>query len=266
MTPQQANLIDWVKAWSVDMEGVEALFLGGSFGKGNADIWSDIDFVMVTGDDERGAIADALLGSLESWRPLLHRNRIDMGAILINLIFDDWTRADFLLVGRDGLGHRGQDSLAALHDPEDLRSRLPETVEWPGPNPQKITQIVTEGIRILGLMPVVHGRDEVVVGVTGVELFRGQLLALMMETVPLVDKGGALHLSRLLPEDRLAALAGLPAVEATWESVFAAHRALAEIFFPLARQVAAECGATWPDAFEAGTRAHLKQSLNFTFA
>jgi len=50
----------------------------------------------------------------------------------------------------------------------------------------------------------------------------------------------------------------------TW-CLIAANLALAAIFLPRARRLAAQTGMTWPTAFEAATRRHLKERLGVAF-
>jgi hypothetical protein len=114
---------------------------------------------------------------------------------------------------------------------------------------------------VLGLLPVVVGRQEYVVAASGVGLLRGLLIQLMLQDVAIEDRGGALKLAGVLPADRLQALADLPAVEATRESVIAGHLACAQLFLPLARQIAKACDADWPTELEQALRDHLRRTL-----
>ena len=82
----------------------------------------------------------------------------------------------------------------------------------------------------------------------------------MLEGCPLPDRGGMLHLSRLLAPDRMAALEALPHPRPGREEAIAAHVATARAFLPLARRMTAELGLPWPEAFEAAMRARLQRS------
>ena len=74
-------------------------------------------------------------------------------------------------------------------------------------------------------------------------------------------RGGALHLRRLLTSGQHALLSALPPVSATRESALAGHQALARLFLPLAREMAAQCSAVWPSEFEDATRRHLARTI-----
>ena len=76
------------------------------------------------------------------------------------------------------------------------------------------------------------------------------------------DRGGALHLNRLLPAERQQLLIDLPVLRATRESVIEAHVACAAVFLPLARDLHDRCGLVWPQEFEDATRHHLTKALS----
>ena len=125
--------------------------------------------------------------------------------------------------------------------------------------------MTTEFIRVLGLLPVVVGRDEHVVGASGATLLRTMLVQLALEDVAVEDRGGALHLRALLPDERYRAIAGLPPVLANRDAVIEAHTAAARIFIPLAESLAARCGAEFPAEFYAATREHWSRGSAWSF-
>ena len=116
-------------------------------------------------------------------------------------------------------------------------------------------------MRVLGLLPVVVGREEYVVAEMGAGLALNLLVDLMLEDVAVEDRGGAMYLNRLLPFRRQQSLMALPPIAANRESVINAHLACAELFLPLARDLHARCGLQWPQALEAALRRHLDKTL-----
>jgi hypothetical protein len=111
------------------------------------------------------------------------------------------------------------------------------------------------------LLPVVVGREEYVLGESGAHLLREMLIQLMLEDVALEDRGGALHLNRLLPPDRQQTLVDLPAMRANRESVLAANVACAVAFLPLARELHERCGLRWPQELDDAARRRLAATL-----
>ena len=94
----------------------------------------------------------------------------------------------------------------------------------------------------------------------GAELLRDLLRDLMLEACPLPDRGGMLHLSRLLTPEQMAVLETLPFPRPEREEAIAAHVATAAVFLPLARRMTDELDLHWPTAFEKATRAHLRRA------
>lgn len=258
---KQGQVIEAATRRFASDERLKGLFLSGSFGNGTEDAWSDVDFLVIVEDDKREAIKADFLDTLESVGTLISSNTMEVGATLVNTVLEDWTRCDMVLADERALAGKARDGLKPLIDPGDLWSGLPETLEWRGPNPHKVEFLVKEFTRVLGLLSVVHGRDEIATAMTGAGLQRTNLIALMTEAVPMVDTGGILHMTKIFPADHQRAVLALPVAEANWPSIIEAHRACAAAFYPLARNLMKDAGGTWPDRFIEVTRAHLLQEI-----
>ena len=107
------------------------------------------------------------------------------------------------------------------------------------------------------------GREEYVLMLSGIDILRRLTIDLMLEEngVSPADRGGALHRQPLLTADQRRELAGLAPVAADRAGALGANAALAKIFLPRARRLAARIGMAWPEAFEAATRRHLQHHL-----
>jgi len=138
---------------------------------------------------------------------------------------------------------------------------LPDAV----PNKARIAGMINEFIRVIGMAPVVFGRSELVTAVQGAGLNRDMLINLMLEEVSKPDKGGAMHLSKLLPSDDFATLMALPTPAPERASALAVHKAIADVFFPRAKRMAADLDIEWPTKFEETTRAQLQANLGLTW-
>jgi hypothetical protein len=244
---------------------VEALFLAGSHGAGRADAHSDIDLVAVAAADHAG-IATAWCGGLAALAPVVFWDQRVGRSTLVNAITQDWLRVDLLIVTPGDLGARSKDSVKVLIDRAGIYARLPGTLPPARPDPERVGRIIREFIRVLGLLPVGVGRGEDVLLVKGAGLLRDLLADLMLEDCPLPDRGGVLHPSRLLTPAQMAVLRQLPYPGPEREAVIAAHVAVAGVFFPLARAMAARVGTAWPEAFEAALRRRLTAELGLTLA
>ena len=85
--------------------------------------------------------------------------------------------------------------------------------------------MINEFIRVIGMAPVVFGRSELVTAVQGAGLNRDMLINLML----------------------------------------AVHKAIADVFFPRAKRMAADLDIEWPTKFEETTRAQLQANLGLTW-
>ena len=238
---------------------VRGIFLGGSHGRGRADAFSDIDLIAVADPADHARLVDIWTRALDDTLTPVHRMERVGPTSLVNVVCDDWLRVDLLL--RADLRGRARDLLLPLHDPSDLFSGLPGTLPAATPDAGRVEGIVREFLRVIGLLPVGAGRGEDVVLLTGLGHLRDLTIRLMLEDCPEADRGGALHLSRLLPPERMAALAALPTPPCERGALIAANLAHAELFLPLARELTARTGGTWPAAFEEATRRRLRDAL-----
>ncbi len=242
----------------VGEEGIDALFLSGSFANGMHDAHSDIDFVLVAGEGPTDRIADlwkdalSQIGEIVLW---WDRKPIPS---LINAVMADWLRLDVLILKPDQLGHQTQDKLKPLFDHADHYGGMSKTAVA-GPS---LTLHQVQGfIRIMGLLPVALGRDDPINGVTGVSHLRNALIDLMIAQTDAPHRGGALHLGRLITDAQKAELRALPPLVPERQAVIDAHLAYAVAYLPRARRMAATRSIAWPDRFEQAMWTRLKAAL-----
>jgi len=240
---------------------VRALFLGGSHGNGRADDYSDIDFVLIAPDGATDEIAalwrEAVLttGEIVLW---WDRTTVP---VLINAITADWTRTDVLILKPSQMGAHAQSTLRPLFDHDGLYAGLPATPPAPRPNPARFLRQAEDFIRILGLLHLAAGRQEYINGVLGVFHLRNHLVELMIDETAAPDRGGILHLNRLITDEQKAVLTGLPPAIPDRDAMISAHLAYARAYLPRARRRARHLGIDWPERFEAATWDRLAQTL-----
>ena len=240
---------------------VQAAWLSGSRARGTHDEYSDIDVWLVTAPED----FDGFVASWESWSdfigPTVLRQQVGQLPVF-NHITPEWLRYDIVVATTDDVPSRSRTTVALLFDRAGLDEKLGEPRPPLQPDPARVRSLTTEFLRVLGLLPVVIGRAEYVVAVSGAALLRTLLIQLMTEDVAVEDRGGALHLRGLLPPDRLSALAALPAIEATRESAVSAHVACARVFMPIARDLCRRASVPWPADLENAARAHLRAAMS----
>lgn len=243
---------------------VRAAWLAGSRARGTSDQYSDTDIWAVTAAQDRQAVMAHWPALAPRVGPLVLCRRVGPRPVYTH-ITPGWERYDIHFGTTDDVPGRHRPTVRLLFDRDGLDELLAGPAPAHRPDPAKVGQLVTEFLRVLGLLPVVIGRAEYVAAASGAGLLRELAIQLMTEGSEAADRGGALKLAGVLTSGQLAALAGLPPIEATRESAIEAHLACARLLLPYARELASRAGAPWPGDLEAAARRHLHDALAVTF-
>jgi len=263
VTDAQQALVDALVACLEREPGLEALWLAGSLGAGQGDAWSDVDLLALAGADGWEAISAKLQRDLVPALDVVLLNPLFGGRVL-NAVTAGWGRFDITLVERDGLVRYDAKALTQLFNRGEAAPPVKADIPYRTP-PERLTAMVNEFLRVLGLAPVSLGRKEYGLALTGIDIQRRAIVELMQEENGLApgQRGGALHPSRHLNDEQKAALAALPHVIAEPDSIAAGDLALARLFLARARPFAERIGAEWPQALEDAARNHLRKTLGW---
>ncbi|MEM7723775.1 MAG: nucleotidyltransferase domain-containing protein [Pseudomonadota bacterium] len=245
-----------------DAPGIRGLFLGGSYGNGMADEYSDIDFVMISEDGASDDVAQIWRKAVERTGKIIlwwDRNTVP---VLINAITEDWTRTDVIILKPEQMGQQTQAALKPVFDHDNVYDSLAKTPAKQSPDLKRFRYQVEEFIRILGLLHLAVGREEYINGVLGISLLRNKLVDLLIAETDAPNRGGILHLNRLMTDEQKDLLLSLPAAVPNRDALISAHLAYAKAYLPLARQRAERLGMEWPERFEAATWKRLDESLS----
>ncbi len=83
----------------------------------------------------------------------------------------------------------------------------------------------------------------------------------MVDITNAPNRGGILHLNRLITDEQQAVITALPPPVPQHDAMIATQMAYAAVYFPLARKRAADIGVEWPEAFETATWKKLSETL-----
>lgn len=256
-----AEIIQTLADAMKDVPDVKALFLSGSYGNGLQDAFSDIDFVLVAESGATDEMAEAWRSAVsKTGEIVLWWDRTTV-PVLINAITEDWTRTDLIMLKPEQMGAHSQASLKVVFDHDGLYDQLREEAGVFAQNPKRFLYEVEEFIRILGLLPLADGRKEYINGVLGVFHLRNKLVDLMIEETAAPNRGGILHLNRLITDEQKDVLVSMPAAVPNRDAMIAAHLAYAKAYLPRARARAKVLEVTWPERFEEVTWARLRDVL-----
>ena len=155
-------------------------------------------------------------------------------------------------VGRSPFRHR---VVVFDHDGLDAEVPVPEPV---GPSLERVSMLVEEFFRDVGMFPVVLEREDWLLGLEAIHLVRSLLYQLFVEMNAPLPPMGVKQWSAKLTMTQRRVLEALPTGQADRESVVAAHHAVASCLSRTrAAQPAATLGIAWPDDLEAATDRYL---------
>jgi len=261
MTEAQQALLDQLTGALATDARVRSVWLHGSLGRGNGDAWSDVDLAIEVAEADRSACLADYTGGRRGLPGLVLARPI-FGRIL-TAVTPDWGRFDLMFVTPEDLARMdGAAMRLLLGDSSQQPAPLAAAVEAGAPD--RVAALVEEFLRVLGLTPVAVGREEWLVMQQGTQLLRQMLVDLMLEESgfgsPAV-RGGVKRLNPFLTGEQRAVLEALDPPPAHRDALLAASAHISRLFLARARPLADRLGATWPDAFEAATRRHLRQDL-----
>jgi predicted nucleotidyltransferase len=267
-SPAQRDLVERI-ATVLRADGrIVAAWLGGSLARGNADIYSDVDIHAIVDDGAFAAVLGDLDGLVDRVSSTVYRRRMVVGGdnVLVG-ITPEWHRFDLVVHPASVIANRTFAQVGLLFAREDPPVRPRRTAGNPAVTLDQVAQFaptVQEFLRVLGLLPVVVGREEFLVGMDGVVWLRRFLIDLFLLANGITDRGGVLRLNPLLTDEQRTALDTISSFAPKREAVIAGHIACARLFLPLARSLFGRHGVTYPDAFERATLDHLNRALGVT--
>ncbi|WP_421932221.1 hypothetical protein [Phenylobacterium sp.] len=263
MTEAQAALASLVAAALGADPRIRSVWLSGSLGRDGGDAWSDVDLVAEVAEVDRAACLAEYRQGRPDMPPMVLAKTL-YGRILA-AITPDWERFDIHFVSPEELAELDGGALKPLRGDPSTRPRSHQAAQDDRAR-ERVEAMVTESLRILGLLPVAVGRGEWLVAQQGDQLQRRLLIDLMVEEngIPPTARGGAKKLNPLLTAEQRQVLEALTPPAANREAVIAAAADQARLFLTRARPLADRLGATWPEAFELATRRHLQTTLAFS--
>ena len=264
MTADQQSLVEAIRKVLEADEAVDAAWLAGSLGRGKGDAFSDVDVLVLAVEGRLGDVVARYGADVSGIAEPVLVNPLFGGRVL-NVVTADWRRFDLSFIEAGDLSRYDAAALSTLFNRSGRAPPRQDRAPYQTA-PEALSRLVNEFLRVLGLLVVGSGREEYVLGLTGVDLLRQMTFELMLEENGLgpADRGGALHRWPLLTPDQQDELRGLAPVVADHDGIIAADVALARIFLPRARRLARRVGMDWPEAFEAATRRHLQDRLGVT--
>lgn len=245
-------------------ERVSGVWAIGSLARGEADRWSDIDLLVAVHTERFAALAEDWQSFLDGITPTVFAQRLGAdGKPTITAITQEWHRFDITLASDTDQRPHGY-----VAKPLFIRAgaSIPFTFITTAVqvDNKRLATLINHFLRVLGLLPVIIGREEWIVGLSPVGILRDALIDLYLLENGVV-RGGAKRLNSLLTDEQRQTLEALPPLTPTQGSIIANHQAIARLFLATARRLAETYDLEYPDRFERATLDHLMRSLDLTF-
>jgi predicted nucleotidyltransferase len=232
---------------------VLALFVTGSLARGDADEYSDLDLILIAQPEHHESLAALCRGYLQQCQEVVYW-KPGGDPPQLHAITAEWLRCDFAILTPAAARLRARAGLAVIWDRARISETLLATPATDAERAARIAAIIDEFIRLLGLLEVVLGRGEALLGVQHAQRLREQLVALLLEADAAPGRRAALRLDSCLSAESQALLGALPEAVPELASVRDAHIACARIFLPRARSLTESLGIRWPEPFVTATQ------------
>lgn len=236
---------------------VLAAWLAGSYARGNADVYSDVDIHCLITDDSADWFREHWAHVAGEIMPVLMHQSIP-GVAGGFVLSPAWQHLDLIFTAVSDFRSEALTECAPLFDRE---GRLPAPAP-PRPTVPAVSlsrEQIDLYFYIIGNLVVTLGRGEYLVALGGVNGVRDAFLVpVMIAAAGNTRSGGAKRLNPFLGPDQRRFLEQLPAVSADPESICTFMSLLAREYARLAKPLAASSGIEWPTALEKATADHLR--------
>ena len=244
-------------------ERVRAMWLSGSLARGFADAVSDLDVLIAVSDDDP-EVFDSFAADWQEWlaaiTPTVIARSLAFAPGSLYSVTPGRERLDVVVERTSALPKTIFRTRLVVFDRDGLDALVPPLGPAPGPSPEKIAHLVEEFFRDYGMFPVVVEREDWLLGIEAIHVFRSLLYQLFVEAnAPLPMMGVKRWSIKLTPEQR-AVLESLPSgASADRDSVVAVHEELGVVFVREARRVCDAVGVEWPQELEDATIRYLQR-------
>ncbi|HEX5120091.1 MAG TPA: nucleotidyltransferase domain-containing protein [Pseudonocardiaceae bacterium] len=249
-------LFDRVVEVCASDDRVRAVWLHGACGRGAADAGSDLDLSVAVRDADFDGFADRWREWLAAIAPTVVARSIGPGSFY--WLTPTCERLDVVATRVSDIPDTGATlrRRVVVFDKDGLDAVVPAPDD-PGPDRARIAWLIEETIRQQANWPVVHVREDWLLGQVGVLAVHQLLYELFTEANKPMPGTGPKQWSAKRTAAQRAVLAGLPLPAADAASVDRARAVAIGAFLREARTIASATGVTWPTALETAVRDYL---------
>lgn len=244
-----------VEVFAAD-DRVRAVWLHGACGRGAADAGSDLDLSLAVRDGDFEAFAEGWRDWLDAITPTVVARPIGPGSFYC--LTPTCERLDVISSRISDLPATGSTlrRRVVVFDKDNLDGLVPAPDD-PGPDTERIAWLIEETLRQQANWPVVHVRQDWLLGQAGVQSMHFHLYQLFTEANKPMPGMGPKQWSAKLTTGQRATLAALPVPTADRASVDRAREVAITVFLREAGLIAAAVGVPWPGGLETAVRRYL---------
>jgi len=240
---------------------VRALWLAGSFGRGDADAASDLDIIVTVSDIEHEAFTSSSDEWLAAITPTVIAHEIPFIPGSLYTVTPGFERFDVVVESVTDLVTTMFRDRTLVFDKDCIEATLPPHHEMPGPSVDAVLYLIVEYFRTSAIETITV-RGDWLLARQHIHHVSSLVHRLFVESNQPLPMMGVKQWSSRLNEAQQTVLSGLPTNATDLESLREAHLSLAAAFVTNAEALLAHLGGEWPTELETATAAHLQRHLD----
>lgn len=252
-----ARLLDRAVAVLGADNRVKAIWVSGSWARGDADEGSDLDLIVATTDEGYAQFVGAAREWWAEITPTVLLDTVPHAANVWYSVTPDGARLDMVIEKESALESSPHRHRLAIVDPGGLSSRIPPPPKESGPDQGGVEWRIKELFRALCLIEVLVARQDWLLGVQGCALMQRTLADLYAAANGTSSTDGVKHYASRLTSEQRSTLEALPPIAATRQAVIAGHQAIFDAAISTVPPLADAVGVMWPTGLERTARAQL---------
>lgn len=271
MTPAQAlaplpepyhQLYDRVLQVCERDDRIRGMWLSGSLARGVADAGSDLDLLVALADDAYDDFAREWRSWLDSVTETLLAKPVPAPILIFTALTPQMCRIDGVFERVGQLPESNFRTRITIIDRDGLNALIPARVDGPGPDPDKITGIISEFWRIQSIFPfMINERKDLLVARSGVDVSAQLIYDLFVESNQPLPPMGVKQFSRRLTDQQRRVLESVPAYGADRDSLIAADLWVCDAMETYGRPAAERVGAGYPTKLANAVREFLARTV-----
>ncbi len=241
---------------------VRAAWLEGSFGRGKADRYSDLDVHLLLAPESAAEFRSGAEAWLNTIRPLVLYKLMFDGR-MINALTVDGLRLDVWLYNDASKAIDPAKAQVLFAQPGTLSLDATPSAADPAAVAARLEGLIQEFWRCISLLPAGVGRSELIIGVFGLGIEINLLSEILLSGYGITRDRGVKHLNEYLPGDSRHQLeAALSMNGLTVAAMAKAHLALARIVQQEGPNIAQRHGFAYPIALERAVLAYVQAEMD----